>query len=624
MMNFGICAVVQVKEQIGLCFLGDRCETVELHDTLGLPRTCEEISIRNIDEVLVPSHGMLSRVLSAKYKTRVGSFGSGTPAEMALSACVADVGYMPEQVCSTSPLNTMALDPGSLLCLEELARATALPRTAAGKRRLYAWLRHPLANEALLMQRRGAVSAMTQRLQIDSTPEIFGGSDLASRLQHLASLSRFLESIRGVIVPPSTFLSAAADCIADQELDDVRLCLSALDFDVSGRTNLACYGVRSGVNGLLDATREVYRSAVSAAVEMAMESGVELKFDSRTGICSFLAPKENALSAAAKTSAIHSRRASGHKVAFTTETLMKVNARIRESLEQAIELSLETLDEIDTDLARRLPKLATAIDAVTFLDVVGALVQHGTAAQISSTLTIEQGRHPLLESVPNDVNLSSNALLLVSGPNMSGKTTYLSMLTALVIQSQAGAMVGAAAVTSPIFSGVICCGGEIVPAEASSFLTEMRRLQLALRLASDESLVVVDELGRSTSTLDAEAIIGATCMALQKTGVRAILATHLSELVEAVRDLPGCDSISFGGELRNNRMCMPFKTASGKVKNYGLEIARTVLDRRIVNRAEALLARRPLRERLRDISASDTLDTLSSLLSLQSSLAVQG
>ncbi|TVU03162.1 hypothetical protein EJB05_51320 [Eragrostis curvula] len=199
-------------------------------------------------------------------------------------------------------------------------------------------------------------------------------------------------------------------------------------------------------------------------------------------------------------------------------------------------------------------------------------------------MAINAGRHPILESlhtdfVPNNIFLSeASNMVLVMGPNMSGKSTYLQQICLIVILAQIGCYVPAQfasiRVVDRIFTRI--GNGDNVENNSSTFMTEMKETAFIMQNVSSKSLIVVDELGRATSSSDGLAIAWSCCEYLLSIKAYTVFATHMEGLSELSAMYPNVKILHFEVDLRNDRLDFKFRLKDGvrRVPHYGLRLAR--------------------------------------------------
>jgi DNA mismatch repair protein MutS len=220
----------------------------------------------------------------------------------------------------------------------------------------------------------------------------------------------------------------------------------------------------------------------------------------------------------------------------------------------------------------------------------------------SDVLTIVEGRHPVLEArvgdpvTPNDVRLDPDArIVILTGPNMSGKSVYLRQLGHIVILAQLGAFVPAREARIGVVDRIFTRVGaqDNVARGQSTFLVEMVETANILNNVTSRSLVLLDEVGRGTSTFDGLAIAWAVVEALQaQAGTKVLFATHFHELTQLADRLPAVQNFHVAVREWNDEIIFLHKVRPGGTdRSYGIQVARVAgLPAPVIARARALLA----------------------------------
>jgi len=296
---------------------------------------------------------------------------------------------------------------------------------------------------------------------------------------------------------------------------------------------------------------------------------------------------------------------------FVTEALKDYEHKVLGAEERLRTLEQHLFAELLELVAAHQPTLVRIADALAELDVLVALaeVAHRGAwvrPQIVTepSIRISGSRHPVVEAVsttpfvPNDVTLDASAeqILLITGPNMGGKSTYLRQVALAVILAQAGSFVPAVDARIGLADRVFTRVGasdNLVGGE-STFMVEMRETAHILTNATGRSLVVLDEIGRGTSTFDGISIAWAVAEHLHEGAVqpRTLFATHYHELTALAADLPRVRNLSVAvAEWKGDIVFLRRIVAGPASRSYGVEVARLAgVPAVIVARARALLA----------------------------------
>lgn len=215
-------------------------------------------------------------------------------------------------------------------------------------------------------------------------------------------------------------------------------------------------------------------------------------------------------------------------------------------------------------------------------------------------LEIKNGRHPVIEKyidnyIPNDINMGNNSsILLITGPNMSGKSTYMRQIALISIMAQIGCFVPAQSAVLPIFDAIftrIGAADDIVSGQ-STFMVEMNEVNNALKYASKDSLILFDEIGRGTATYDGMALAQAILEYLHESvDCKTLFSTHYHELTHLENDLERLENVHVSAEDINGEIVFMHKVKKGAVdKSYGVNVAKLAnipLD--VILRAEDIL-----------------------------------
>jgi DNA mismatch repair protein MutS len=299
-------------------------------------------------------------------------------------------------------------------------------------------------------------------------------------------------------------------------------------------------------------------------------------------------------------------------VRFSTDELASLDSRIAEAGARALALELALFDEMAGEAIAQAAELGRLAQALSVLDVASALGELAVARRLvrpkiddSLAFHIVRGRHPVVERalekshdgafVPNDCELGSDRLWLVTGPNMAGKSTFLRQNALIAILAQAGAFVPADAahigIVDRLFSRV--GAGDDLAAGRSTFMVEMVETAAILNQATERSLVILDEIGRGTATFDGLAIAWAAVEHLhEKNKSRALFATHYHEMTALAERLSSLACVTMRVREWNDTIVFLHEVAAGTAdRSYGIHVAKLAgLPPAVVARAQEVLA----------------------------------
>lgn len=297
---------------------------------------------------------------------------------------------------------------------------------------------------------------------------------------------------------------------------------------------------------------------------------------------------------------------------FTSTELKEYERKILAADERIIEIERQLFVEIRSSVAAQAARLRRTASAVAQLDVLAALAKLAadrgyTRPEFNSTgeLLIVGGRHPVIEEllrqrgerfVPNDLcfDPGRQQLLLITGPNMGGKSTYLRQAALIVLMAQMGSFVPARQAKLPVTDRIFTRIGasDNLARGRSTFLVEMSEVAAILHHGTPSSLVLLDEVGRGTATFDGLSIAWAVVEHLQKhTRARTLFATHYHELTELADLLTGVQNVHVSVKETPSEIIFLRRVEPGSAdKSYGIEVARLAgLPRSVIERAREVL-----------------------------------
>ncbi|MEZ0322410.1 MAG: DNA mismatch repair protein MutS [Thermus sp.] len=501
-------------------------------------------------------------------------------------------------------------------------------RTAPGRRLLQSWLRHPLLERGPLEARLDRVERFVREgaLREGVRRLLFRLADLerlATRLElgragprDLAALRRSLE-----ILPELQALLGEEAILPD--LGALREDLKAALVDEPPLKLSEGGLIREGYDPDLDALKRAHAEGVAYFV--ALEEAEK----ERTGIPT-LRVGYNAVFGyyLEVTRPYYERVPKEYRAVQTLKdrqryTLPEMKEKERE-LYRLEALIRRREEEVFLAVRERAKKEAEALReaarVLAELDVFAALaevaVRHGyTRPRFGERLCIRAGRHPVVERrtefVSNDLEMA-HELVLVTGPNMAGKSTFLRQTALIALLAQMGSFVPAEEAELPLFDRILTRIGasDDLAGGKSTFMVEMEEVALILKEATQDSLVLLDEVGRGTSSLDGLAIATAVAEALHERRCYALFATHYFELTAL--SLPRLKNLHVAAKEEEGGLVFYHQVLPGPAsKSYGVEVARMAgLPEEVVERAKALLQAMAAR---REGALEEVLDRLLAL-----------
>ena len=297
---------------------------------------------------------------------------------------------------------------------------------------------------------------------------------------------------------------------------------------------------------------------------------------------------------------------------YITEDLKAYEAKVLGAEEKGAQLEYELFCVVRERVAQSNRRIASMADAVSNLDVLLALAeladQNGYVKPVvhgDDTLFLNESRHPVIEKlvsserfVPNTIEMdhSSQQVLIITGPNMAGKSTLLRQVALLVLMAQMGSFVPAEAASIGIVDRIFTRVGALdnLAEGQSTFMVEMQETANILNNATDKSLVILDEIGRGTSTFDGLSIAWAVAEYLhdwKSRGIKALFATHYHELTDLALTKPRVKNCNVAVKEWNEEVIFLRKLVEGGTnRSYGIQVARLAgIPAQVLDRAREIL-----------------------------------
>ncbi|KAJ5925469.1 hypothetical protein N7454_008108 [Penicillium verhagenii] len=360
--------------------------------------------------------------------------------------------------------------------------------------------------------------------------------------------------------------------------------------------NQRIYCVKAGVNSLLDVARQTYKESNADAVELVSKLGdahdmtLDLKYDSARQyyIC---VPSTEPGPLPDVFINVYRKR---NRIECQTLDLVKLNKKITDSHNEVISLSDQTIQELLRDVCSEVSGLFRISEAIAMLDMLAAFAQLSTShdyirPELTNALAIKSGRHPIREQIhsskfiPNDAYATAQSRFqIITGCNMSGKSTYIRSLALMTVMAQIGCFVPAQYASFPIMHQLFArvATTDDLDANVSTFAAEMREMAFILRNVQPRGMVLVDELGRGTSTSDGLAIAIALAEALIASNSFVWFATHFHDLARILSERSGVINLHLAAEITSNatKITMLHRIQEGPVpdRRYGIALAKLV------------------------------------------------
>jgi DNA mismatch repair protein MutS len=588
------------------------------------------------------------RVLQQHFGARtLAPFGL-TRSPLAAAAAAAIISYLNEtqanvagqltRLSSYSPEAFMALDEQTVRSLEIFASAGGAPsllatldetRTAMGGRMLRRWLRQPLLDIAEIARRQEHVAWFASNDK--------ERAELFAALENVHDIERLAGRARAGIATPSEVLALRQSLEAvprvravlqrdarrfGPSLASLPACDSALELirsavnDEPPTRGEQAGIIREGFNGELDSLRAMLRDGKSFLAEM------EQRERARTGIKSLRVGYNKVFGYFIEVTrpnlhlvpATYSRKQTlAASERYITLELKEHESLVLNAQDRIGELEMSLFRHVCAEIGRSRDELLGAASTLAHLDAVASFAHSAERWNYTrpnvvdeKILRVQGCRHPVLERlleerefVANDVELGGEGaaeIALITGPNMSGKSTYLRQAALVVIMAQAGSFVPASAATVGLTDRVFTRIGlyDRIGSGESTFMTEMVETANILHHATPRSLVLLDELGRGTSTYDGLAVARAVLEYIHnhpRLRAKTLFATHYHELTELADTLPRLRNLHVEIAEQGSELVFLYKVTPGVAEgSYGVYAAKLAgLPRPVVSRAEELL-----------------------------------
>lgn len=496
--------------------------------------------------------------------------------------------------------------------------------TAMGRRRLVSWVERPLVKHTQMLARLDALEELTENsAQLCDIREAMNGiydlERLMTRIVYKTASPRdiysFGKTCRKLPVLKHELSGMKSRLLTElygkiDELTDIAtLVENAIDDDPPN--SLKDGGViKAGFNDEIDRLRDITGGGESIMRE------IEQREREATGIRTLKVGNNRVFGYYIEVSNSFKDQVPEHYIRrqtltngerFVTEELKKVEGEILGAHDKILALEQAVFSEVRGFIATKLTQIQETAEAVSMVDALCSMAQVSlengyVKPEISadSVIEIKDGRHPVVEKLlldhpftPNDVYLDSsdNRMLIITGPNMSGKSTFMRQTAIIVIMAQIGCFVPAKyariGVVDQIFTRV--GASDDLSAGQSTFMVEMTEVAEILNNATDRSLVILDEIGRGTSTFDGISIAKSVAEYIsQKIRAKTLFATHYHELITMEKEQDGIRNFSVAVSKRGDELKFLHKIVPGGTDDsYGIEVAKLAgLPNKVIKRAK--------------------------------------
>ncbi|MBR0211716.1 MAG: DNA mismatch repair protein MutS [Oscillospiraceae bacterium] len=500
-------------------------------------------------------------------------------------------------------------------------------KTAMGGRLLRSWLERPLLNCAAISRRSAAVSALVDSTiaREELTVSLSGIADMERLIgrivygtaggRDLASLRAAIEQLPQVKGQLAAFskgrlheLNAALD-----DLSDIGSRIAATLVDEPPFSVREGEIIRTGFHPEVDRLRSILHGGKDVIVNMEAaereRTGIRTLKIGYNKVFGYYIEVSNSFRDQVPDTYIRKQTlVNGER--YVTQELKDLEHDILSASDRVTALEFSLFDQLRRDVAAQAQRIQAAAAAVAEVDVLCSLaavaVKHHYCCPVvddGGVIEILEGRHPVVEQmldkalfVPNDTYMgeNENRISIITGPNMAGKSTYMRQVALITLMAQIGSFVPARSARIGVVDRIFTRIGasDDLSAGQSTFMVEMTEVSDILKSATSRSLLILDEIGRGTSTFDGMSIARAVveyCAA--KLGAKTLFATHYHELTALEGDLPGVKNYNVAVRTRGEDIIFLRKIIPGGAdRSYGIEVARLAgLPSQVVRRARAIL-----------------------------------
>ncbi|MBZ5554306.1 MAG: DNA mismatch repair protein MutS [Acidobacteriia bacterium] len=414
--------------------------------------------------------------------------------------------------------------------------------------------------------------------------------DIHGRIDPLEDIRALVESQIKADPPPTLSEGGIIQDGVDEELDSLR------HISINGKTYIAQLEARERARTHIGSLKVKYNQIFGYYIEVSKANRDSVPADYER-----------------KQTLVNAER-------FTTPELKEYEVKVLSAEERICELEKALYEKIRARIAAEAKRIRETAQALAELDVLGCFAYLANKHRyVSPTfneegeLLVVAGRHPVIERlcekqrlgefIPNDLylNSSTDQIIILTGPNMGGKSTYLRQAALLVVMAQMGSFVPAEKALLPLVDRIFTRIGasDNLARGRSTFMVEMTETAAILHSATPQSLIILDEVGRGTATFDGLSIAWATVEYLhQKLKSKTLFATHYHELTELGSLFPGVKNHHVSVRESGHQIVFLRKVEAGPAdKSYGIEVARLAgLPLPVVERARAILHRHERRE----------------------------
>lgn len=502
-------------------------------------------------------------------------------------------------------------------------------KTAMGKRMIRNWIERPLMSVSLISKRQNAVGELFDRPEMRDKVRsaLIGISDIerlmtriaystanAKELKSLQATLEKLPEIKALVSDASTALLKEMNSNIDL-LTDVKELIETAISDEPPFTVREGGMIKDGYNAEIDELKSIINDGASiiASIEARQreETGIPKLKVGYNRVFGYYIEVTNSHKDMVPDTYIRKQTLTNCE-RYITQELKDLEGKILGAKDRVIALEYEVFCKVRNEVSAEVVRIQKTAKALAMLDTLASLAEVAVTNNYvcphinnNGVIDIKDGRHPVVEAlmnggifVPNDTSLNKddNRCMIITGPNMAGKSTYMRQIALIVLLAQVGSFVPARSAEIGIVDAIFTRVGasDDLASGRSTFMVEMSEVAAILKNATQNSLIILDEIGRGTSTFDgmsiARAVLEFVCK--KKTlGAKTLFATHYHELTAMEGMLDGVSNYSIAVKKRGDDITFLRRIVRGGAdESFGIEVAKLAgVPDSVVKRAKVIL-----------------------------------
>lgn len=501
--------------------------------------------------------------------------------------------------------------------------------TSMGKRLLRAWLEKPLINLAQISRRHNAVDELyNDNMKLNelsiALKNIFDIERLLTRIVYETATAKDLNSLKQTIAALPDIKALLSDCkssyLVSQYnaidcLEDVYNLIDSAIREDAPFTLREGELIREGFNEELDSLNDIKNNGKKYIAEIESRekelTGIPKLRIGYNRVFGYYIEVTNSYKELVPETYIRKQTLSNCE-RYITQELKELESKVLGAQERIVKIEYEIFCQVRKAVANEFNRISSTAAAVAVTDVLcslaAAAIKNNYVRPVmvdSTALKITDGRHPVVELmlkdtpfVPNDTNMDceSNRCAIITGPNMAGKSTYMRQVALICLMAQIGSFVPARSAELGIVGSIFTRVGasDDLATGQSTFMVEMSEVSDILKNADRNSLIILDEVGRGTSTFDGMSIARAVLEHIadkKKIGAKTLFSTHYHELTEIENQLEGIKNYNISVKKRGEDVIFLRRIVRGCADgSYGIEVAKLAdLPQSVLSRARKIL-----------------------------------